>query len=258
MKRTALITGATSGIGEATALLLAKNEFNLILTGRRKERLDALKEKIDNEFSTDAVTLNFDIRDPLATERAVQSLDESSRHADILINNAGLAAGLSSVDQGDLDDWERMIDTNIKGLLYISRLISARMVAKGEGHIINISSIAGKETYPSGNVYCATKHAVQSLTKGMRLDFLKYGIKVSSVCPGAVETEFSLVRFKGDEERAKKVYEGFIPLFAEDIAETILFVITRPKHVNIDDILVMPAAQAYSRDFHRTEGQQNS
>jgi len=151
-----------------------------------------------------------------------------------------------------------MIDTNIKGLLYISRLISARMVAKREGHIINISSIAGKETYPSGNVYCATKHAVQSLTKGMRLDFLKYGIKVSSVCPGAVETEFSLVRFKGDEERAKKVYEGFTPLFAEDIAETILFVITRPKHVNIDDILVMPAAQAYSRDFHRTKGQQNS
>jgi len=250
--------GATSGIGEATALLLAKNGFNLILTGRRKERLDALKEKIDNEFSTDAVTLNFDIRDPLATERAVLSLDESSRHADILINNAGLAAGLSTVDQGDLDDWEQMIDTNIKGLLYISRLISARMVAKREGHIINISSIAGKETYPSGNVYCATKHAVQSLTKGMRLDFLKYGIKVSSVCPGAVETEFSLVRFKGDEERAKKVYEGFTPLFAEDIAETILFVITRPKHVNIDDILVMPAAQAYSRDFHRTKGQQNS
>jgi len=258
MKRTVLIMGATSGIGEATALLLAKNGFNLILTGRRKERLDALKEKIDNEFSTDAVTLNFDIRDPLATERAVLSLDESSRHADILINNAGLAAGLSTVDQGDLDDWEQMIDTNIKGLLYISRLISARMVAKREGHIINISSIAGKETYPSGNVYCATKHAVQSLTKGMRLDFLKYGIKVSSVCPGAVETEFSLVRFKGDEERAKKVYEGFTPLFAEDIAETILFVITRPKHVNIDDILVMPAAQAYSRDFHRTKGQQNS
>ncbi|MDD4108950.1 MAG: SDR family NAD(P)-dependent oxidoreductase, partial [Prolixibacteraceae bacterium] len=247
MKRTVLITGATSGIGEATALLLAKNGFDLILTGRREERLEVLKDKISNEFSTKVITLNFDIRDPSETKKAVKSLDDLSQDIDILINNAGLAAGLSTIDEGVLEDWERMIDTNIKGLLYITRHVSAKMVLKREGHIINISSIAGRETYPSGNVYCATKHAVQSLTKGMRLDLLKYGIKVSSVCPGAVDTEFSLVRFKGDKDRANKVYEGFTPLSAEDIADTILFVITRPKHVNIDDILVMPTAQAYSR-----------
>jgi len=171
-----------------------------------------------------------------------------------LINNAGLAVGLSRIDNGDAEDWERMIDTNVKGLLYITQLVSAKMIERGEGHIVNISSIAGRETYPMGNVYCATKHAVQALTKGMRIDFLKHGIKVSSVAPGAVDTEFSVVRFKGDEQRAKSVYDGFTPLYAEDIAETILFVITRPKHVNIDDILVMPTDQAYSRDFNREKG----
>ncbi|NCB09390.1 MAG: SDR family NAD(P)-dependent oxidoreductase, partial [Bacteroidia bacterium] len=185
------------------------------------------------------------------TEKAIASLPEAWRGIDVLINNAGLAAGLSTIDEGELDDWERMIDTNIKGLLYITRLISPIMAARGSGHIVNLSSVAGKETYPLGNVYCATKHAVQSLTKAMRLDLLKHGIKVSSVCPGAVETEFSLVRFDGDAERAKKVYDGITPLYARNIAETILFVLSRPKHVNIDDILVMPTDQAFARDFNR-------
>jgi NADP-dependent 3-hydroxy acid dehydrogenase YdfG len=170
-----------------------------------------------------------------------------------LINNAGLAAGFSSLQEGNVDDWDRMIDTNIKGLLYISRLITTGMVKRGSGHIINISSIAGKETYPLGNVYCASKHAVQSITKGMRIDLLKHGIKVSSVSPGAVETEFALVRFDGDMDKAKKVYKGFTPLNAQDIAETILFIVTRPKHVNIDDVLIMPTDQAFSRDFNRKE-----
>jgi NADP-dependent 3-hydroxy acid dehydrogenase YdfG len=169
------------------------------------------------------------------------------------VNNAGLAAGFNSIDDGRLEDWEQMIDTNVKGLLYVTRLISPLMIHQGFGHIINISSIAGKETYPLGNVYCATKHAVQSLTKGMRLDMLKHGIKVSSVAPGAVETEFSLVRFSGDEQRANQAYEGFTPLNASDIAETVWFIVSRPRHVNIDDVLIMPTAQAFSRDFKRGE-----
>lgn len=251
MKKTVLITGATSGIGEATAILLAQNNFNLIITGRRTDRLKNLKDKIESETEANVFALNFDIRNRQETEKAIKSLPDRWQSVAILINNAGLAAGLSAINNGDVDDWERMIDTNVKGLLYITRLISAQMIERGEGHIVNISSIAGRETYPMGNVYCATKHAVEALTKGMRLDFLKHGIKVSSVSPGAVETEFSLVRFKGDREQAQKVYEGFTPLFAKDIAETILFVVTRPKHVNIDDILVMPADQAFSRDFNR-------
>lgn len=251
MNKIVLITGATSGIGEATALLLAQHKFDLILTGRRAEKLQNLKEKIESESDIRVLTLNFDIRNRQETTNAIKTLPTEWKNIDILINNAGLAAGLSAIDEGNIDDWEQMIDTNIKGLLYISRAISADMAKRGEGHIINISSIAGKETYPSGNVYCATKHAVESLTKGMRLDLLQHGIKVTSVAPGAVNTEFSLVRFKGDKERADKVYEGFMPLYAEDIAETILFAVTRPAHVNIDNILVMPAAQAFSRDFNR-------
>ncbi len=251
MKKTVLITGATSGIGQATARLLSQNSFNLILTGRRADRLQKLKENIEKETSAGIFILTFDIRNPEETEKAILSLPAEWQNIDILINNAGLAVGFSRIDDGVIDDWERMIDTNIKGLLYITRLVSKRMTERGNGHIVNISSIAGKETYPMGNVYCATKYAVNSLTIGMRLDFLKHGIKVSSVSPGAVDTEFSLVRFKGDEQRAQKVYDGFTPLNANDVAETILFVITRPKHVNIDDILVMPTDQAYSRDFNR-------
>src|SRR5690554_6531927 len=212
MNKIILITGATSGIGEATALLLSRHNFDLILTGRRAEKLKKLKQKIESEGDARVLILNFDIRNRRETTTAIEGLPEEWKNIDILINNAGLAAGLSTIDEGSIDDWEQMIDTNVKGLLYISRAVSAEMVKRKQGHIINISSIAGKETYPSGNVYCATKHAVESLTKGMRLDLLQHGIKVSSVAPGAVDTEFSLVRFKGDKKRAEKVYEGFTPL----------------------------------------------
>ncbi len=251
MNKIALITGATSGIGKATALLLAQNNYDLILTGRREERLTVLKQQILQESDSSIHTLNFDIRSLDETKAAINSLTGQWKDIDVLINNAGLAVGYNTVQDGVVDDWERMIDTNIKGLLYVTRLISPIMVKRSKGHIINISSIAGKETYPFGNVYCATKHAVQSVTKGMRIDMLKHGIKVSSVSPGAVDTEFSLVRFKGNEDKAKEVYKGFTPLFANDIAETILFVLTRPRHVNIDDILVMPTDQAFSRDFRK-------
>jgi NADP-dependent 3-hydroxy acid dehydrogenase YdfG len=253
MKQIALITGATSGIGEATALLLAKNDYNIIVTGRRQEKLFLLKEKIESETGSKVLMLNYDIRNLSENEAAIQSIPAEWQKIDVLINNAGLAAGFTTVQEGVIDDWERMIDTNIKGLLYITRLISPKMIERGSGHIINVSSVAGKETYPLGNVYCATKHAVQSLTKAMRIDLLKHGIKVSSVCPGAVDTEFSVVRFNGDTDRAKQVYKGFTPLYAQDIAETILFMVTRPKHVNIDDVLIMPTDQAFSRDFNRRE-----
>jgi 3-hydroxy acid dehydrogenase / malonic semialdehyde reductase len=253
MKKIALITGATSGIGEATAALLAKHNYNIIVTGRRREKLFFIKEKIEAETGANVLTLNFDIRSLSENEIAVQSIPLEWQNIDVLINNAGLAAGFNSVQEGVIGDWERMIDTNIKGLLYITRLISPKMIERGSGHIINISSVAGKETYPLGNVYCATKHAVQSLTKALRIDLLKHGIKVSSVCPGAVDTEFSVVRFSGDKARAKQVYRGFTPLCAQDIAETILFMVTRPKHVNIDDVLIMPTDQAFSRDFNRRE-----
>ncbi|NQU52839.1 MAG: SDR family NAD(P)-dependent oxidoreductase [Bacteroidetes bacterium] len=253
MNKIAIITGATSGIGEATALLLAQNNFSLILTGRRNERLMLLKEKILEISQSKVLLLNFDIRSQKDTETAINNLPDNWKKIDVLLNNAGLAAGFSTVQDGIIDDWERMIDTNIKGLLYITRIVSPLMIKRGSGHIINISSIAGKETYPMGNVYCATKHAVQSLTKGMRIDMLKHGIKVSSISPGAVDTEFAIVRFNGDKNKAKQVYNGFTPLMAQDIAETILFVLNRPKHVNIDDILIMPTDQAFSRDFNRKE-----
>jgi len=253
MKPIVLITGATSGIGEATALLLAKNNYNIIITGRRKDRLNLLQKKVTSESNSEVYILNFDIRNLSETETAIKSLPKEWQNIDVLINNAGLAAGFSTLQDGNIDDWERMIDTNLKGLLYITRIISPKMVKRSTGHIINISSIAGKETYPFGNVYCATKHAVQSITKGMRIDMLKHGIKVSSICPGAVETEFSLVRFNGDKNKAKQVYKGFTPLYAQDIADTILFIVTRPKHVNIDDVLIMPTDQAFSRDFNRKE-----
>ncbi len=253
MKRIALITGATAGIGEATAEILAENGFKLILTGRRTERLEQLKAKLEKDTDCETVILPFDIRNKDATEKAFLSLPEDWKNIDVLINNAGLAAGLATIEEGDVDDWERMIDTNIKGLLYITRLVTPIMVKRCSGHIINLSSIAGKEAYAMGNVYCASKHAVQALTQGMRIDLVKHGIKVSSVAPGAVETEFSMVRFHGDEQKASDVYKGFTPLYAKDIAETILFVVTRPAHVNIDDVLIMPTAQAFSRVFNKTE-----
>ena len=247
MEKIILITGATAGIGEATAKLLAPKGYNLIITGRRNEKLENLKKEIQKKHPVKIYTLNFDVRNLSEVDSAIDSLPEEWKNIDILINNAGLSVGLDSIHEGVIDDWERMIDTNIKGLLYITRKITPLMIKRNTGHIVNISSVAGKETYPKGNVYCATKHAVQSLTEGMRIDLLQHGIKVSSIAPGAVETEFSMVRFKGDNLKADGVYEGFTPLHAVDIAETILFIISRPPHVNIDDLLIMPSAQAFAR-----------
>ena len=250
MSKIALITGATSGIGKSTALKLAENGFDVIITGRRQELLDELNNLILSK-NVRVLSLCFDVRNDDQVKQNLCNLPEEWKNIDVLINNAGLAAGLSTLQEGDMDDWERMIDTNVKGLLYVTRNIVAQMVERGKGQIINIGSIAGKEVYPNGNVYCATKHAVDALTKGMRMDLLPKGIKVSQICPGAVETEFFLVRFHGDKTRADKVYEGFENLIADDIAECILFCVTRPPHVNINDMIVMPTAQASSSLFHK-------
>lgn len=250
-QKIALITGATAGIGYETALILAQNNYNLILTGRREERLDAIKQQIESDFGCEVFTLNFDIRKRTETEEALNSIPEKWKAIDVLINNAGLAAGLAPINSADVDDWETMIDTNVKGLLYASRIITPWMIERQTGHIINISSIAGKEAYPNGSVYCGTKHAVEAISKAMRIELLPFGIKVTTIAPGAVETEFSLVRFRGDKDRADQVYKGFTPLSGKDIAETILFVLSRPAHVSIDNLLIMPTAQASARDFNR-------
>jgi 3-hydroxy acid dehydrogenase/malonic semialdehyde reductase len=250
MEKIALVTGGTSGIGEATALLLANNGYNIIITGRRADRL----KKVETELSKTGVKvlgLNFDVRNQNEVQTAINNLPDYWKNIDVLVNNAGLASGLSLINDGDVDDWERMIDTNVKGLLYITRAVSPLMVKRETGHIINISSIAGWEVYEKGNVYCATKHAVEALTKGMRIDLVKHNIKVTSIAPGMVETEFSIVRFHGDEQRAKNVYTGFTPLNANDIAEAILFAVTRPQHVNIDEMLIMPTAQASATVVNR-------
>ena len=244
MRKIALVTGATAGIGTATAEILAKNGYNLIITGRRKELLDGLKNELGVKHKSDVLALHFDVRDRIQTEEAIDNLPKSWKNIDVLVNNAGLAAGLAPIHEGSTDDWDQMIDTNVKGLLYITRKIAPLMIKRGGGHIVNISSIAAKETYENGNVYCATKHAVDALTKGMRIDLVKHNIKVTSISPGMVETEFSLVRFKGDKARADKVYEGLTPLNANDIAEAIWFAVSRPAHVNINDMLIMPTAQA--------------
>jgi len=251
MRPIAIITGATAGFGRATAMTLARNEFDVVITGRRAEKLDSLEEEIRSRTGADVLSLSFDIRDQEAVKQACEQLKEKWADVDLLVNNAGLAAGLSHIHEGVVDDWEQMIDTNIKGLLYITRLISPGMVKRGRGHIVNIGSVAGKESYEKGNVYNATKFAVDGLTQAMRIDLGEHGIKVTAINPGAAETEFSLVRFKGDQEEADKVYDGFTPLYAEDIAEAILFAVTRPPHVNIDDMLVMPTSQARSRKIIR-------
>jgi NADP-dependent 3-hydroxy acid dehydrogenase YdfG len=249
--KTVLVTGATSGIGKAIAIRLAKEKNNLIITGRRKERLDELKKELETGFNVNVLILTFDVRKYDEVEKAVNSLPDEWKKIDILVNNAGLAVGLDPVHQGVVDDWERMIDTNVKGLLYVTRAISPGMVARKSGHIINIGSVAGKGVYPNGAVYCATKHAVDALSKGMRIDFLPYGIKVTQICPGAVETEFSLVRFKGNQNRADQVYQGFDPLVAEDIADAVCFAVSQPPHVDIQDLLIMPTAQADGNLFHK-------
>ena len=248
----ALITGATSGIGRATALLFAKKGFDVIITGRREERLQELKSKIKKKYGGKVKTLCFDVRQYDEVERALNSLHGHWAEIDILVNNAGLAKGLDPVYDGDLEHWNIMIDTNIKGLLYVSKLVSRSMVDKGRGHIINICSTAGHETYPKGNVYAATKHAVDALTKGMRLDLHQHGIRVSQVSPGHVEeTEFAITRFDGDTTRAS-IYEGFNPLTSKDVADTIYFIASRPLHVNIQDVLMMGTQQASSIFIDKT------
>ncbi|MEQ8241055.1 MAG: SDR family NAD(P)-dependent oxidoreductase [Cyclobacteriaceae bacterium] len=239
MKKIAFITGATSGIGEATALALA-DKFKLIICGRRAERLAALKERL----ATDVITLCFDVRDKKDVFQKIASLPEEWQAIDLLINNAGNAHGMSHIQDGDIADWDAMIDINVKGLLYVSKAILPSMVSRKSGHIINIGSIAGIESYEKGNVYNASKFAVDAITKGMRTDLLEHGIKVSEIKPGLVATEFSEVRFKGDKEKAEKVYQGFEPLYAQDIAEVIEFMVTRPAHVNLADILILPTAQS--------------
>lgn len=244
MTKTAFITGATSGIGEATAKILAQNNYKIILCGRRKERLDILKKELS--AYTDVHTLQFDVRDKEAVFTAIASLPEAFSTIDVLINNAGNAHGLDPIQNGNTDDWDAMIDINVKGLLYVSKAIIPQMKDRKSGHIINIGSTAAKEVYPNGNVYCATKHAVDALNQGMRIDLNPFGIRVGAIHPGMVETEFSAVRFKGDIEKAENVYKGFTPLQAEDIADIIHFVVSRPYHVNIADLVVMSTAQASS------------
>lgn len=251
MNKIVLISGATAGIGEALARKFAENNYNLILTGRRSERLEKIKTDLSDEFGVDVLTLNFDIRQLNEVESAVQSIPESWQKIDVLINNAGLAAGATPIQDGVYDDWDRMIDTNIKGLLYLSRNIIPFLKARKKGHIINIGSIAGKQVYPNGNVYCGTKAAVQSITEGMRIDLVKYGIKVTQIAPGAVETEFSIVRFGGDTEAAKNVYSGYKPLTAKDIANVTYYTTTLPEHVNINDLLVTPTAQANAYIYNK-------
>jgi|TARA_B110000046_G_scaffold162696_1_gene177157 NADP-dependent 3-hydroxy acid dehydrogenase YdfG len=244
MNKTILITGATSGIGKATAELLASLGFRLILAGRRKDRLVELKDNLRHLAKIHI--LNFDVRDKDAISKLIAGLPKDFREIDVLINNAGNAYGMGPIHEGELDDWDNMIDINLKGLLYVTRAISPQMVERKSGHIINIGSLAGVETYPNGAVYCASKHAVLAASEGMRKDLNPHGVKVSTISPGLVETEFSEVRFHGDKEKAASVYKGFLPLSAFDIAETIEFVVTRPDHVNIGDMLVLPSAQASS------------
>ena len=238
-----MITGATAGFGWATAEIFAKNGYDVIITGRRKDRLTALERELE-QYNIKVLALNFDVRNSNEVNSVIASIPDEWKKIDILVNNAGLAVGLEKIDSGIPDDWNRMIDTNIKGLLYVTREVAPLMVARGKGHIFNIGSIAGKAAYEGGNVYCATKSAVDSLTRSMRIDLLKHNIRVTQIAPGMAETEFSIVRFKGDEEKAKGVYKGVDPLTADDIAEAIWFCASRPGHVCINDLVITPTQQA--------------
>ena len=251
--KTAFVTGVTSGFGKAFALRLAKLGYRLVITGRRSDRLEALATQLKADYQTEVKTLCFDLRDNQACVKAIDSLEGDFKNIDLLVNNAGLAAGSAPFDQSDLNDFERMMDTNVKGLLYITKLIVPNMIQRQSGHIVNISSIAGIEVYPNGSVYCASKHAVNAITKGLRVDLVQYGIKVSSISPGMVETEFSIVRFDGDTDKAANVYAGIIPLDAEDIADTLEFIVTRPDHVSINDIQINPKQQANVYITHRKQ-----
>lgn len=250
--KTILITGATAGFGLATAKKFYQQGYSLILTGRRKERFEEIETLLSKEGNGKIQFLHFDVRDNNATKAAISSISEDLKTSlSILVNNAGLALGKSTIDEGSIDDWDNMLDTNVKGLLYISKAVIPILKKNGGGHIVNIASVAGKEVYPGGNVYCASKHAVDALSKAMRIDLLKDNISVSNIAPGAADTEFSLVRFKGDKQMATDVYEGYTPLFAEDIADAVDFVAHRPSHVNIDDMLIMPRAQASATIFKK-------
>ncbi|GAB4009746.1 SDR family NAD(P)-dependent oxidoreductase [Spirosoma migulaei] len=249
MSRIALITGATSGIGRATAEAFADLDFRLILCGRRQDRLDELQERLSQQ--TTVTTLNFDVRNWLEVDDAIRTLPEEWQAIDILVNSAGNAHGMSPIQDGSTDDWDQMIDGNVQGLLYVSKAVMPGMVERKSGHIVNLSSVAGKETYANGAVYCASKAAVEALSTGMRLDLTQHGIKVTNIAPGAVETEFSVVRFKGDAERAANVYAGFTPLTAEDIADTIVFAVTAPAHVTIADMTILAGAQAAPTTIYR-------
>jgi len=251
MKKTILITGATSGFGKAIASRFAKEGNDLIITGRREALLTEFSADLRKDYGVEVLSLCFDVRMKEEVELAISSLPDEWKEIDVLVNNAGLAVGLNPIQDGVIDDWERMIDTNVKGLLYMTRFVSPLMVSRKKGHIINIGSIAGKEVYPMGNVYCGSKFAVDAITKGARIDLVQYNIKVTQVAPGAADTEFSIVRFKGDKERAGSVYNGFTPLNAEDVAEVVWYVTTLPAHVNINDLVIMPTAQASSMHFFK-------
>jgi len=253
MKKIALITGATSGIGKATAELFAQKGIHLILCGRRQERLEQIAQALAP--ATQVLTLCFDVRNLEQVNQMLNTLPQDWQNIDILINNAGNAHGLEPIQTANINDWDAMIDINVKGLLYVSQWVIPRMTAQKTGHIVNIGSIAGKEVYPNGNVYCASKFAVDALTQGMRIDLNPFGIKVSQVAPGLVETEFSLVRFKGDAQRAKKVYEGYQPLTAHDIAETIWYIVFAPAHVQIADVVILPTAQASATIVNKNQTQ---
>jgi 3-hydroxy acid dehydrogenase / malonic semialdehyde reductase len=253
MNKTIMITGATTGFGKATAVKFAKNGYNIIITGRRKEKLEDLEKELRAYEKIKVLSLNFDVRKKSEVEYAIGNLSEEWKSIDILVNNAGLAVGLDHIQNGNTDDWDRMIDTNIKGLLYVTRAVAPLMVARNKGHIFNIGSIAGKETYENGNVYCASKFAVDALSKSMRIDMLKNNIKVTLIAPGMAETEFSLVRFKGDPQKAKNVYTGIDALTADDIADTIYYCATLPAHVCINELVITPTQQASVNHSFRKE-----
>jgi short-subunit dehydrogenase len=246
-----LVTGATAGFGRAIALKFAENGYDVIITGRREERLISLKNEIETNYKRKVASLCFDVRNSYDVAAALNSLSGDWKKVDVLVNNAGLAQGLSTIQEGNLDDWNTMIDTNVKGLLYVSRIVLPWLIDNGKGHVINIGSVAGKYAYPKGNVYCASKHAVDAISKSMRIDMLPYGIRVTAINPGAAETEFSLVRFKGDEDRAKQAYLGYVPLSADDIADIAWFAASRPAHVVLNDIIVTPLAQASPAYMHK-------
>lgn len=250
-RKIAFITGASAGIGAATAKLLASQQYNLILAARRVESLKKLSDELTTQFGISTLVVKLDVRNRNEVAETIAAFPKDWQKINVLVNNAGLASGLSSIDEGDMDDWDVMIDTNVKGLLYVTRNVIPLMKSNESGHIINIGSIAGKEVYANGNVYCATKHAVDALNKAMRLELAKFPIKVTAIHPGAVETEFSVVRFHGDKERADKVYEGFENLVADDIADAIWFAISRPAHVNINELTIMPTAQPVASVIHR-------